>query len=289
MSAFRALRSRQTAVCLAGLLSVPAIAFAAEGSFDRTINASSNAKIAVFTGSGYIHISPGSDSQVHVVGHVKSNGGWFSGGSEDRVQQVVANPPIDGSGSDIRIGKRSGDWMRNISIDYEVTVPRGATIDADSGSGDLRIGDITGGLKAGTGSGTIEAQGISGEVALNTGSGDIHAELRDPSTTKAETGSGSIRLDGVKGPLRARTGSGDIEIKGQPTSDWKLDTGSGSVELTTGSAHFTLDASTGSGSIHSDPPITTHGSLERDQVRGEVNGGGASVRVETGSGDIRIH
>jgi DUF4097 and DUF4098 domain-containing protein YvlB len=65
-------------------------------------------------------------------------------------------------------------------------------------------------------------------------------------------------------------------------------TGSGSVTLTTGGAHFSLDASTGSGGVHSDPPITTHGSLEKHHVMGDINGGGPTVRVETGSGDIRI-
>jgi DUF4097 and DUF4098 domain-containing protein YvlB len=94
----------------------------------------------------------------------------------------------------------------------------------------------------------------------------------------------------VSGGLFAETGSGDIEIDGQPGSAWKLETGSGSVTLNTGGgAKFSLDATTGSGSIHSDPPISVHGSLERHHVMGDVSGGGVTVRVETGSGDIRIH
>jgi hypothetical protein len=35
--------------------------------------------------------------------------------------------------------------------------------------------------------------------------------------------------------------------------------------------------------------MTTHGSLEKHHVAGDINGGGPTVRVETGSGDIRIH
>ncbi|HEY1810258.1 MAG TPA: DUF4097 family beta strand repeat-containing protein, partial [Acidobacteriaceae bacterium] len=103
------------------------------------------------------------------------------------------------------------------------------------------------------------------------------------------TGSGSIHLQGVNGALFAETGSGDIEIGGRPNAPWKLETGSGGVTLNTGSSRFSLDASTGSGSVHSDPPITTHGSLERHHVTGDINGGGPTVRIETGSGDIRIH
>jgi len=279
----------KTAVVLGGLLFVPALASAAEASFDRTLSVGGSPNVYVSTGSGYIHISPGSDSQIHIVGHVKSNGSsWFGGSSEDQVKQIAANPPIEQSGNEVRIGKSGGDWQRNVSIDYEITMPKGSNLNAGSGSGDLRINDIAGGLKASTGSGSIEVGGISGAVALDAGSGDIHADLNNPSSTKAQTGSGTIRLTGVKGGLKAGTGSGDIEIAGQPTSDWKLETGSGSVTLTIGGAHFTLDASTGSGTVHSDPPFTTHGSLEKHHIMGDINGGGPTVRVETGSGDIRI-
>ncbi len=277
----------KTAACMSSLFFVPAVAIAAEASFDRTLSVGSSPIVYVFTGSGSIHISPGSENQMHIAGHVKSNGGWF-GGSEDRVKQIAANPPINQNGNVIHIGKKDDDWMRNIAIDYEITLPRGADVNAGSGSGDLRINEVAGGLKASTGSGSIEAQGIGGAVALDTGSGDIRAGLMNPSSTKAETGSGSIRIKGVKGSLKAGTGSGDIEIEGQPTSDWKLETGSGGVTLMTGGAKFTLDASTGSGSVRSDPPISTHGSLEKQHVMGDINGGGPTVRVETGSGDIRI-
>ncbi|AXC14380.1 hypothetical protein ACPOL_5124 [Acidisarcina polymorpha] len=281
-----------TAGICGGLLLAPAIASAAEASFERTLNVSGSPNLQVSTGSGYIHISPGSGSQIHIVGHVKSSngGGWFGGGgsSDDRVKQVADNPPIEQSGNDVHIGRKNSDWLRNISIDYEITMPRNANVEAGTGSGDLRISEISGGLKAGTGSGSIDVHGIGGAVELNTGSGDIHAELVNPSMTKAQTGSGSIRLYGVVGSLKADTGSGEIEIEGQPTSDWKLQTGSGSVGLAVGNSRFSLDASTGSGTVHSDPPITTHGSLERHHVVGDINGGGPTVRVETGSGDVRI-
>jgi len=277
------------ALLLSGLLVAPAIAFASEASFDRTLSVSSNVNLYVSTGSGYVHISPGSDNQIHIVGHVKSSNSWFGGSSDDRVKQIAANPPIQQSGNEVHIGKtENNDWFRNISIDYEITTPRDSNVNAGSGSGDLRINDVKGGLKASTGSGSIEASGIGGAVALDTGSGDIKAYLNNPSSTKAQTGSGSIQINGVIGGLKAGTGSGDIEIQGQPTAEWKLETGSGSVTLATGNAHFTLDASTGSGTVHSDAPITTHGSLEKHHIMGDINGGGPMVRVETGSGDVRI-
>jgi len=275
-------------IAIAALAISPACLLAADGTFDKTLHVSGTPMLSISTGSGYIHVSPGSDSEIHIVGHVHANrwGDW-GGSPEDRVKEVVSNPPIEQSGNVITVGKHEN--YHNISIDYEVTTPRGTNLEANSGSGDLRISDLGGSLKAGTGSGSIEANGLSGRVSLETGSGDIHADMHSAPDVKAQTGSGSIRLQGVTGGLYAETGSGDIEVSGQPGSNWKVETGSGSVTLNTGSSKFSLDATTGSGSIHSDPPISVHGSLERHHIMGDVNGGGVTVRVETGSGDVRIH
>ena len=278
-------------LAIVALAASPAMMVAADGTFDKTLHVSGAVMLSVNTGSGYIRVSPGSDSEVHIIGHVHAShwSGWGDEGSpEDRVKQVVANPPIEQDGNVITVGKHTN--YHNISIDYDITTPRGTNLEADSGSGDLRLSDLGGPLKANTGSGSIDATGLSGRVALQTGSGDIRAEMHSAPDVKAETGSGSIRLRGVNGGLYAETGSGDIDVEGQPGTNWKLETGSGSITLDTGGhAKFTLDATTGSGSIHSDPPISTHGSLERHHITGDINGGGPTVRVETGSGDVRIH
>ncbi|HTD54943.1 MAG TPA: DUF4097 family beta strand repeat-containing protein, partial [Silvibacterium sp.] len=261
-------------IAIAALAVSPVCLLAADGTFDKTLHVSGTPTLNVSTGSGYVHVSPGSDNEVHIIGHVHAGHGWGDWGSpEERVKEVVAEPPIEQSGNSITVGKHRE--YHNVSIDYDITTPKGTNLEAGSGSGDLKISDLGGSLKANTGSGSIEATGLSGRVVLETGSGDIHADMSSAPDVKAETGSGSIRLRGVTGGLYAQTGSGDIEISGQPGSNWKLETGSGSVTLNTGSsARFTLDATTGSGSIHSDPPLTTHGSLEKHHITGDVNGGG---------------
>ena len=266
----------------------PAALFAAEGTFDKTLSVSGAANLSVSTGAGYIHITPGPEGSIHIVGHVHSSHGWFDGSPEDTVRKVTDNPPIEQNGNNVEVGKHT--HLQNVSIDYVITAPRGTTVEAGSGSGDLNISNLGAPLKAGTGSGSIEASDLSGDVALSTGSGDIRAMLNGAHYVKAGTGSGTIRLQGVTGGLFAETGSGDIEVGGQPGDGWKLETGSGSVTLNTGhGSHFNLDASTGSGDVHSDPPLLTHGSTDRHHITGEINGGGPTVRIETGSGDVRIH
>lgn len=276
------------AAAILALALTPVALFAAEGTFDKTLHVSGAATIKINTGSGYIHITPGPDGSIHIVGHVHSSNGWFSGSPEENVRRVTRNPPIEQNGNDIEVGQHT--HYTNISIDYVVTAPRGTSVDAGTGSGDINISNLGAPLRAGTGSGTIEANDLTGDVVLNTGSGDIRAMMNHTQNVRAGTGSGNIHLTGVTGGLFARTGSGDVEVAGAPGSEWKITTGSGSITLNTGSSRYALDASTGSGDVHSDPPLTVHGSVNRHHVIGDINGsGGPTVRVETGSGDVRIH
>jgi hypothetical protein len=282
-------RTALNRIAIAALLClVPAAAHAADGSFERTLTVKGPVLLAVDTGSGSIHIEPGSTNEVHIVAHVHAGNSWMGGGgsAEDRVKQVVANPPINQAGNIISIGKQMN--VQNVSIDYDISTPRGTDLRAGTGSGDIRITDDGGPVQAKTGSGSIDATGLSDHVNLESGSGDIRATMLSSLDVKAQTGSGTIQLKNVQGSLWAHTGSGDLQVSGRPSSSWKLETGSGSVSLDLGDAPFSLDASTGSGDIQSSSPINSR-TQDKHHTVGDVHGGGPQVRVSTGSGDIRIH
>jgi DUF4097 and DUF4098 domain-containing protein YvlB len=270
------------AVAVLALTTIPALA--SEATFDRTLSVNGRVQLNVGTGSGNIHLTQGSGTQVKIHGKVKSN--W--GGSEDRVREIAANPPIEQTGNIIRVGGHHENY-HNISIDYEIEAPADAFLEASSGSGNVTDDGVGDTAKLSTGSGNIHATGLKGSFSVGTGSGNVYAEQSGAGDVKAETGSGNIELKDLHGALKANTGSGDIKATGSPSSDWKLETGSGSIELWPGSTGFTLDASTGSGTVHSDREMSVQGSFDRHHITGKVGGGGPTVRLETGSGDIRIH
>ena len=72
-----------TALALAAL---PALA--SEATFERTLSVNGKVELSVSTGSGNIHLTPGSGNRVHIFGRVKS--GW--GGSDERVREIAAHP-----------------------------------------------------------------------------------------------------------------------------------------------------------------------------------------------------
>lgn len=273
-----------TAAAVLTLAALPV--FASEATFERNLSVSGHVELSINTGSGTIHLTRGSDNQVHIVGKVHSNN--WGDNNDARVHEIAANPPIEQTGNIVRIGMHHEN-LHNISIDYEIQAPANSFLDAGSGSGDIKVEGVGDNAKISTGSGSIHATGLQGGFTLNTGSGDIVADQTGSGDVRAQTGSGSIDLKNVNGGLKAGTGSGDIKIAGSPTMDWKLETGSGSIEFWPGTTGFTLDASTGSGGVHTDREMAVQGSFDRHHITGKINGGGPTVRIETGSGDIRIH
>jgi DUF4097 and DUF4098 domain-containing protein YvlB len=299
--------NRRCSLALIGLLFLPVLVHASsEGHFDRTLQVNGSVTLDVSTGSGDITVKTGGSNQVVVHGTVRSSN-WIFGDS-NAVQKTESNPPIQQSGNSIRIGyDLPDDVKRHVSINYEITVPPDTNLQAHSGSGnievngvrsavevqtgsgDIRTRDLGKGLRAQTGSGNIRAESVAAPFTGQTGSGDIEADLTGSGDVDVHTGSGTIRVRGIKGGVRAKTGSGNIDADGSVTGPWQLQTGSGNVRLAVGSANgFNLDAHTSSGSLHSDMPITVQGSLNKNQLKGAVKGGGPEVEVSTSSGDIDI-
>jgi DUF4097 and DUF4098 domain-containing protein YvlB len=309
---------------LACLQFMPAAA-AAEGSFQRTLQVTGAVNLDLTTGSGSVNVRTGSSSEVQVTGHIKVTK-WFGGNADDRVKRIEANPPIQQSGNDIRVGHiDDSELMHNISISYDLVVPAetqlhshtgsgsqtvaglrkrleiesgsgtlkisdiGDAVRAETGSGGIEIDRVKGNVRAKAGSGTIRATDIAGAFEGQTGSGHITLEQTASGSVRADTGSGGMELRGVHGSLDAQAGSGTITAEGDPTGSWSAHTGSGNIQLSLASdAAFDLDAHTSSGSITVSQPVTVQGSIGRKELRGKVRGGGVPVEVETGSGNIEI-
>lgn len=242
----------------------------AEGMFERTLKVDGPVELSVRTGSGDIQVRVGEAGQVRVVGRIRARD-WRGQDAAERVRQVESTPPIEQTGNVIRIGDtRDDDRYRNIGIEYELVVPAQTQLTAQTGSGDQRIGSVSGAVRAQTGSGSIEIEGTGGSLM-------------------AQTGSGSIRVNSVSGAVDVQTGSGSVDVRQVVKADVRAQTGSGNVVLALpADAAFTLEARTGSGSIESVHPLTIQGSMRRNHLSGTVRGGGNSVRITTGSGSIHI-
>src|SRR5690242_17945886 len=187
---------------------------AVTGHFDRTLKVTGPVDLEITSGSGNITVHTGGNDTVQVSAKIHAGNSWlFGDSSEDRIRKIEQNPPIEQQGNTIRIGRfEDRDLQRNISIDYDVTVPAQTRLNSRTGSGDQSISGVQQPLTARTGSGNITLNNVAGDARVTSGSGDIKINSVK-GTLNAEAGSGNIRAQAVAGAMSAHTGSGDVELE----------------------------------------------------------------------------
>lgn len=300
----------------------------AEGKFDKTLKVSGPVDLEVKTNWGSVVVRTGDGSTVRVTGTIKARkysrseaesriaeieknppirqtGNTIVIGfegrewdSEERNRIGISYELVVPANTRLRSSTGSGSQtIEGVGGPVEATTGSGgvtlSAIGADArattGSGSITVNGIKGQLRASTGSGGIRGTGVAGAIIAGTGSGTIDLEQVSAGDVELSTGSGGITLTGVKGGVRARTGSGSIRVNGEPTATWNIRTGSGSIHVRLPqNASFDLDASTSSGSINADHPVTLLGRISRREMRGKVRNGGPLLDLGTSSGSIHI-
>ncbi len=238
--------------------------------------------------------------------------GTFSDSGNDRGDRVRIRGNGDGleawadlvievpAGRDIAVYLAAGEVSAD-DIEGEVSI--------DTGSGPVTATAIAGSLNVDTGSGSVVVRGVEGDLWIDTGSGRVEVSDVYGGEIEIDTGSGSVRGEGLNSEvLEVDTGSGSIQLEGVTAADVLLDTGSGSIDVEllsdidsfdadTGSGSVTVRApadlgasieiETGSGGIDLDFPVEVR-SIRRDHVRGSIGDGQGNMRIDTGSGTIRL-
>ncbi|MEM1055072.1 MAG: DUF4097 family beta strand repeat-containing protein [Bacteroidota bacterium] len=197
------------------------------------------------------------------------------------------------SGSDLivrtRPPRRWGRWSRTeASFQVTIEIPREYSVNLDTGSGDIRMASINGDARIDTGSGDVSLENVSGEtILIDTGSGDVEAN-RLRGDVRIDTGSGDVEIGTVEnGTVSVDTGSGDVDLALIATGRAVFDTGSGSVTLRLDDRDG-FDVDLDGGSVRIDGDLDFAGRQERREARGRLGDGGASIRVGSGSGTIRL-
>jgi hypothetical protein len=297
------------AIALVALLaSAAAFASSPQGTFEKSFQVNGPVDLEVLTRSGDITVRSGPSGSVFIRGKIYVGDHWLFGKRQADVSEIEQHPPLRQEGNSIHIDYVN---VRDISVDYEITVPADTTLrtrsgsgnqtiegihgnaDLQTGSGDMRLTGLAGVIRLQTGSGNVRAHDISGSIRGGAGSGDIEVDERSTGDIDLHTGSGNVTVRGIQGAFRADAGSGDITAEGKQSGAWEIRTGSGNVHVRLpGNSAFDADISTSSGTIEVESPIemTVQGRVQepRKSIHGKVRGGGPLLSVRTGSGDIRI-
>jgi DUF4097 and DUF4098 domain-containing protein YvlB len=176
------------------------------------------------------------------------------------------------SGGSISTGRLGGEATLRTS-GGSITIDGGsAKIDARTSGGSIRVGDTNGPVDVRTSGGSITLARVRGNVV-------------------ARTSGGGISIDEASGSVDASTSGGSIraQISGPITADSKLSTSGGGVTVSIApNVAVDLDARASGGGVRSDIPVTIQGTMDDDELRGKINGGGPKLVLRTSGGGIRV-
>lgn len=218
-----------------------------------------------------------------------------------------------------RRGGRDSDRV-SASVDYVVAVPAAAAVAVKTISGDVSVSRVAGEVRAEAVSGDVGvsstpnlavARTVSGNVTAREVSGTAAVSLGSVSGTVVVTGlkarslecgsvSGDVQLSNLQVErLQVKSVSGSIDFQALLARGGRYDltSHSGDIRVVLGSdMGFELDASTFSGSVRSDFPVTLRSPArsgggrraETRSIRGSYGDASAILMVQTFSGTVVI-
>ncbi len=142
-------------------------------------------------------------------------------------------------------------------------------IDIRTDHGDLVLDNVKGKMHAVTDHGNVTGQMINGVLYATTSHGDI--DLRNLSCsveTSTDHGNVSVSVDKISGDIKADNSHGDISMH--------LPTGNG------------LDLDLHGKGVSMNSKEVFNGTMNKDEVEGTLNGGGAKISARTDKGDVNL-
>lgn len=245
--------------------------------FERTVELQQPMKaggtLVVSTASGSIETTGQETDQVQVVAKITARAA-----TEEEAQQLAEQVEIrfQEAGDKLEIKADKPTLRRSrISISYNIITPRQTSLDCESGSGSLKMRDLTGNVNARTGSGSVEAARIKGAVRLRSGSGSVHGDNVGGGDVDLDTGSGGVRLSEASevGTCRAHSSSGPVHVQHVQAQSIRMDSGSGGV---TGEDLNCAKLNAGSGSGH---VSVTFSPSAPNNVVADVGSGSGGIKV----------
>ena len=208
-------------------------------------------------------------------------------------------------------------------ISFKVFVPKNTSSALSTSGGNIHLQNLNGLQDFATSGGSLRLQHVSGKVKGRTSGGSIQADNCWGDINLATSG-GSFDLNSLEGIVNANTSGGSIRaknIKGEFISHtsggsvWLSDL-SCSLETSTSGGHIDvaikeygkyvrIDNSGGNiyvqlpkrkgvdlnlegQRVHTTALSSFSGNIEKDKIKGTLNGGGIPVRIKTSSGRIDL-
>ena len=275
----------------------------------KEFSISTPGELEVLTSGGSIDVSSHAGSNVRVEMFVRKGGRDIEKSDKDAAEALEDfEIEIEKSGNKVIASaeRDGGSWFgnNNVSISFKVSVPKemscdlrtsGGSInlkgvsgvqDLKTSGGSLNIADIKGNMEAKTSGGSINIDNYAGILDASTSGGSINLKNAKGDLAVSTSG-GSIHLEDIKGSLTARTSGGGIKANlASLEKELRLSTSGGSITaVIPGGLGLDLDLK---GNRVNTKLTNFDGEVEKDRIKGSINGGGIPVVMSTSGGSVNL-
>jgi len=237
-----------------------------------------------------------------------------SGSNMARVREMFEemNFDVGQSGDEVFVtsDRRNSNWndnWSNFDVDVVISIPSEFNLNVESTHGDVELGDVMGEVTLETTHGDVAAGVIRGaRLELKTTHGDIEADALESESISlqtshadievgevnsrmfsAKTSHSDIEIDAIWGESRMTTSHGDIRFRLMTNNGADLKTSHGDITVFVPSdLSARLDIQGARVSL--DRNFRLNGDVEKDEIRGEINGGGNLIKARTTHGSIEL-
>jgi hypothetical protein len=275
--------------------------------FQYSYNLKPGGKLSVENFNGSIEILSWEKDSVQITGTKHA-------ATESDLKDLKIETAADANSVRIRTVRPSELRRGNMGAKYFIRLPRQVELErVASSNGSVRVEDIQGNARLETSNGAVRMRKLAGRLDVKTSNGPIEGEDLDGEAV-LRTSNGSIRIGRMSGTVEATTSNSSINVridKPRPRQPMRFESSNGSIEVafesladndiraSTSNSSITLRlpaavkarlrARTSHGSIHSDFDVATKGgTLEKNELDGEIGGGGPLLNLSSSNGSIRV-
>lgn len=237
-----------------------------------------------------------SAGRLEVVIERKSRGllGWF-GGFQGRTEIEVALPAsasaeISGSGGRVEVSGLAGVVRAKSSGGGVHVADLGGDAVLSSSGGRVEAARVRGAVEASSSGGAVEVREIGGAAVLRSSGGSVDGE-EIGGDVEASSSGGGVRIREAHGAVVADSSGGPVQVvfAAGNSSGGRIGSSGGGVSVRLdAAAALDVDAVASGGSVSSDLGVTVHGKIQRNSLSGELNGGGALLKLRSSGGGITI-
>ncbi len=208
-------------------------------------------------------------------------------GGDIQITNISGQQQFTTSGGDLHIDRVSGKTQGNTSGGNIHLKYSKDNLNLTTSGGNIEATDCTGTLQLSTSGGSLQLTNLNGIVKATTSGGDVTGK-NISGELSTHTSGGDIELSDLTCSLETSTSGGNLEVAiKQPGKYARLSNSGGDITLHL-PKNTAADLDLQADQVNIGKLDAFSGTIEKDEVRGKLNGGGIRISADAGSGNVSL-